>query len=159
MIKAVIFSIWMMLNPGHVSMTSIDHVPGTDSLMVTCRMPFADFLRDMQTVDDDRNLERLFTKPPYPNDLINQYFNLKVFISINNKLLIGKLLTATHNDEDINFKLYYKSDKKPKKITVRNMILKGWYTNQTNLTLIKINNFEKGIKFTPEYFEETFRLK
>jgi hypothetical protein len=159
MIKAIVFSFWMMLNPGHVSMTSIEHVTGTDSLMVTCRMTFDDFIRDMRTIDDDRNLDRLFNNGPYPTDLINQYFNLKVFISINNKLLIGKLLNATRIDKDINLRLYYKTDKKPKKITVRNMILKGWYSDQTNLTIIRINNFEKGIKLTPEYYEETFSLK
>ncbi len=159
MLKAIALSLWILINPGHVSMTSINHITGTDSLMVTCRMPFTDFLKDLQTIDDDRNLERLFTKQPYPADLINQYINLKIFISINNKLLIGKLLKATIIDEDINLSLYYKSDKKPKKITVRNMILTGWYTDQTNLTLIRINNFEKGIRMTPKYNVETFSLK
>jgi hypothetical protein len=159
MLKAIALSFWMLINPGHVSMTSIEHIAGTDSLIVTCRMPFADFLKDLQTIDDDRNLDRFFTKQPYPTDLINQYYNLKVFIYINNKLLIGKLLKSDIIDDDINLKLYYKSGKKPKKIIVRNMILNGWYSDQTNLTLIRINNFEKGVKMTPEYNEVTFNLK
>jgi len=122
-------------------------------------MEFDDFLKDLQTIDDDRNLNRIFSKQPFPADLINQYFNSKVFIYINNKLLIGKLLTANLTDNEILLNLIYKSDKKPKRITVRNMILTGWYSDQTNLTLIRINNFEKGIKLTPGHNEETFNVK
>lgn len=147
------------MHPGHVTMTSIDYIQGTDSLKVSCRMEFDDFLKDLQTIDDDRNLYRLFSKQPFPSDLINQYFNSKVFIYANNKLLIGKLLSANITDTEINLNLIYRSSKKPKRITVRNMILTGWYSDQTNLMIIRINNFEKGIKLSPRHNEETFIIK
>ncbi len=147
------------MHPGHVTMTSIDYIQGTDSLKVFCRMEFDDFLKDLQTIDDDRNLYRLFSKQPFPSDLINQYFNSKVFIYANNKLLIGKLLSANITDTEINLNLIYRSSKKPKRITVRNMILTGWYSDQTNLMIIRINNFEKGIKLSPRHNEETFIIK
>jgi hypothetical protein len=140
-------------------MTSVDYVQGSDSLKVSCRMEFEDFLKDLQTIDDDRNLRRLFTRQPFPNDLINQYFNSKVFIYINNDLLIGKLLSANLIDNDISLNLIYRSDKKPKLITVRNLILTGWYSDQANLMILRINNFEKGIKLTPEHNEETLFIK
>jgi hypothetical protein len=159
MLIAFAISLWLIMNPGHVTMTGIDYVQGTDSLKVSCRMYFDDFLKDLQTIDDDRNLNRIFSKQPFPSDLINQYFNSKVFIYVNNKLLIGKLLTVNLTDNEINLNLIYKSDKKPKSITVRNMILTGWYSDQTNLMIIRINNFEKGIKLTPEHNEETFIIK
>jgi len=159
MLRILAITLWLIIHPGHVTMTSIDYVQGTDSLKVSCRMEFNDFLKDLQTIDDDRNLNRIFSKQPFPADLINQYFNSKVFIYINNKLLIGKLLTANITDNEILLNLIYKSDKKPKRITVRNMILTGWYSDQTNLTLIRINNFEKGFKLTPGHNEETFILK
>ena len=92
----------MLIHPGHVTMTSIDYVQGTDSVKVSCRMEFDDFLKDLQTIDDDRNLKLFFNKQPFPSDLINQYFNSKVFIYINNKLLIGKLLSANLIDNEIN---------------------------------------------------------
>ena len=147
------------MHPGHVTMTSIDYVQGTDSLKVFCRMEFADFLKDLQTIDDDRNLNRLFIKQPFPADLINQYFNSKVFIYINNKLLIGKLLSANLTDNEINLNLFYRSGNKPKRITVRNMSLVGWYSDQKNLMIIRINNFEKGIELIPGHTEETFIVK
>jgi hypothetical protein len=122
-------------------------------------MEFDDFLKDLQTIDDDRNLYRLFSKQPFPSDLINQYFNSKVFIYVNNKLLIGKLLSANITDTEINLNLIYRSGKKPKSITLRNMILTGWYSDQTNLMIIRINNFENGIKLTAGHTEETLIIK
>ena len=122
-------------------------------------MNFNDFLKDLQTIDDDRNLNVIFSKQPFPADLINQYFNSKVFIHINKKLLIGKLLTVNLTDSEIILNLFYRTDRKPKSITIRNMILTGWYSDQTNLTIIRINNFEKGITLTPELNEETFIVR
>jgi hypothetical protein len=149
----------MLIHPGHVTMTSIDYVQGTDSIKVSCRMEFDDFLKDLQTIDDDRNLKLFFSKQPFPADLINQYFNSKVFIYVNNKLLIGKLLSANITDNEICLNLFYRLSKKPKTIAVRNMILIGWYSDQTNLLIIRINNIDKGIKLTPEHNEETLIIK
>jgi len=159
MIRVLAFTLWLIMHPGHVTMTSIDYIQGTDSLKVSCRMEFNDFLKDLQTIDDDRNLRTIFSKQPFPSDLINQYFNSKVFIYVNDKLLIGKLLSANITDNDINLNLFYRSGKKPKSITVRNLILIGWYSDQTNLTIIRINNYEKGVKLTPEHTEETLIIK
>jgi len=159
MFKVLAISLWLIMNPGHVTMTSIDYVKDTDSLKVSCRMEFEDFLKDLQTIDDDRNLRRFFSKQPFPSDLINQYFNSKVLIYVNDKLLIGKLLSASLDNNDINLNLIFRLSKKPKRITVRNMILTGWYTDQVNLMIIRINNFEKGIKLTPEHNEETLIVK
>jgi hypothetical protein len=159
MLKALAISLWLIMQPSHVTMTSIDYVQGTDSLKVSCNMEFDDFLKDLQTIDDDRNLNKLFSKQPFPTDLINMYFNSKVLIYINKKLLIGKLLSANLTDNEIILNLIYKSDKKPKIITVRNMILTGWYSDQSNLMIIRVINFEKGIKLTPEHIEETFNIK
>ena len=159
MFKALAISLCLFIHPGHITMTSIDYVQGTDSLKVFCRMEFDDFLKDLQTIDDDRNLYRLFSKQPFPSDLINQYFNSKVFIYVNNKLLTGKLLSAKITDTEINLDLNYRLAKKPKSITVRNMILTGWYSDQINLMIIRINNFENGIKLTPGHTEETLIIK
>ena len=71
MFKILAITLWLIMHPGHVTMTSIDYVQGTDSLKVSCKMEFEDFLKDLQTIDDDRNLRRLFSKQPFPSDLIN----------------------------------------------------------------------------------------
>jgi hypothetical protein len=159
MLKTLAISLLLILHPSHVTMTSIDYVQGTHSLNVSCRMEFDDFLKDLQTIDDDRNLNKIFSKQPFPTDLINMYFNSKVFIYVNKKLLIGKLVSANLTDNEIILNLIYKSAKTPKSITVRNMILTGWYSDQSNLMIIRVTTFEKGIKLTPKHMEETFNIK
>ena len=148
-----------MMQHSHVSVTSISYVPGTDSLKVFCQINFKDFLNDLQTIDDDRNLRTTFSKPPFPSDLINQYFNTKVFIYINKKLLIGKLLKADRIGDEIKMYLLFRVEKKPRTIRVRNLILTRWHSDQTNFMIIKINDFEKGIELTPEDNEVTFNVK
>jgi hypothetical protein len=158
-LKILAISFWIFMQHGHISMTSVDYVQGTDSLKVVCRMDFNDFLNDLQTIDDDRNLKRLFGKQPFPSDLINMYFNSKFYIYTNGKLLIGKLLSANLDENDIILNLMYRVNNKPKKMTVRNLILTGWYTDQKNLMIIRINKFEKGINLDSEHNVETFTVK
>lgn len=162
MFKAFIIFLWLSMQSGHVTMTSIDYVQGTggtDSLKVSCRMKLDDMLNDMRTIDDDRNLGRLFEKQPFPSDLINHYFNSKVFIYVNDKLLTGKLISNDLDGNDINLKLIFRLTKKPKSVTVRNLILTSYYSDQTNLMILRINNFEKGIKLNKMHNEETFIIK
>ena len=90
MIKTLFLLSWMIIPPAHVTMTSIEHIHGTDSVKVFCRMYFNHFLYDYQTYDDDRDLSKIFGSQPFPVDLVTKYFNSKVHIYINNKHLIGK---------------------------------------------------------------------
>lgn len=159
MLKAVAIIICMMTQQSHVSMTGLELVEGTDSLKVSCRMYFNDFLNDLHTIDDDRNLDRLFKKQPFPEDLINHYFNAKVFIYINDELLIGKLISYNLTDNDFIMNLVYKTGRNPKKITVKNTILTTWFSDQENLIIIRSKNTEKGIKLTPQNNELSMVLK
>jgi hypothetical protein len=159
MLKAILFACWLIFQPGHVTMTTIDHVPGTDSLKIFLKMDYGLFLRDYQTIDDDRDLHRLYEYQPFPSDYINNYINSKLFIQIDNKLLTGKLLNMELNDGEASFNFLYRTNRKPKKIIVSNKILISLYSDQVNMTIIRINNIEKGIKLTYENSEETFILK
>ena len=122
-------------------------------------MDFDDFLHDYQTYDDDRDLTKIFGNQPFPSDMVNKYFNSKVFIYINNELLIGKLVTLNLSDNIITMNLLYKTNKEPEKITVRNTMLTSWFSDQINMTIVSTDKFEKGIKLTPEKNEETFIIK
>ena len=159
MVRALAIIFLVLNQQSHVTMTGINFVEGTDSVKVSCRMLFEDFIRDLQTIDDDRNLRAAFSKQPFPADLINFYFNSKLSIHVNNKLLTGKLLSAEIADNEFIVQLTYKSDKKPKRITIMNLILTGWYHDQTNLTIVRINNTEHAFRFTPQHTEETIKIR
>jgi hypothetical protein len=123
-------------------------------------MWYDDFLRDYRLFDTtDESVNGFPADKPFPVDLMNNYLNEKVNISINNKLLKGKLLNLVLTDNEISINLLYRTVKKPKIISVTNKIMTGMYSDQANMTMIKIDDFEEGVKLTPEKSSESFNLK
>ena len=70
MLKPVIFSIWFLLHPVHVTITSIDYVPEIDSFKVFVRMYFDDFITDYKLTGVEIN-ERNFHSD---NSSSNRYY-------------------------------------------------------------------------------------
>ena len=159
MLKTLAFSIWVALHPVHVTLTSIDYISGTDSLKLFVRMYYDDFLMDYSVSGlpfAERNYSDNVT---FPADLLNNYLNEKVSIIINNKQLKGKLLNQTLENNEISMNLLYRTEKKPRTITVRNLILTGLYSDQANMTIVRINDLEEGVMLTPAKTEQTYSLR
>ena len=156
MLKIILLPIFLIFHPVHVTLTTINQEEGTDSMKVFFRMYHDDFLRDYKLYDPDGNLEKTPANQSFPIDLITKYFNDKVHIYINNKLLTGKVLTVTIQDYEIFLNLVYRSVKDPKKIKIRNQVLTGLYSDQTNMIFIKINKNEQAMSLTPEHDKETW---
>ncbi|HKK43739.1 MAG TPA: DUF6702 family protein [Bacteroidales bacterium] len=160
MAKLLILPLLILLQHSPVTFTGIEHVQGTDSLKVTVRMSHELFLRDyQQSVFDDLDMEDLRAYKPFPSDLANNYINSKLFIEVNNKVVIGKLLDMHDDGKDTRFNMLYRVDKKIKFITVKNTILTGLYSDVVNLTIIKAGDYESDIRFTPEHDKETFKIR
>lgn len=160
MLKILVLPILILSQQSPVTFTGIDLIANSDSLKVFVRFNYDLFLRDyQQTINDDLDLNALRNFNPFPEDLTNNYINSKLHIYLNKKLLVGKLLNSNVEGNDITLILLYRIAKKPKSITVRNTILTGLFSNVENLTIIRINNIDKEIKFTSEYKEATLALK
>ena len=161
MVKVLTVAILFIFHPVHVTLTSIDHVQDTDSMKVFIRMYYDDFLLDYKLFDKSVNADYISGNKSFPADLMNTYLAEKVIISVNNKELKGKLLNLTlaARENEISVNMLYSSVRKPEIITVRNEIMTGLYADQANMTIIKINDFEEGVKLTPEKREQTFKLK
>jgi hypothetical protein len=156
MLKILILPILLSMHPVHVTLTSIDQDQGVDTMKVHFRMYYDDFLRDYSLYDRESNLAKMSLNQSFPADLVNKYFNDKVHIYINNKLLIGKVLTVTVQDNEIFLNLLYLSDNEPKKIKVTNKILIGLYSDQTNMIFINVNKNEQAMRLTPDHEKETW---
>ena len=154
MLKIIILPILLLFHPVHVTLMTIDQVQGADSMKVFFRMYYDDFLLDYKLFDPARNLEKLTVNQSFPSDLANKYFNDRIHIYVNNKLLNGNVLTVTILDNEIFLNLLYRSDKDPKKIKIRNQVLIGLYTDQTNMVFININKNEEAMRLTPEHNKE-----
>jgi hypothetical protein len=156
MLKMLILHILLISHPVHVTLTTIDQAKGSDSMKVFFRMYYDDFLLDYKLFDPDINLEKLSVNQSFPADLANKYFNDRIHIYLNNKLLTGNILTVTILDNEIFLNLIYQSDKDPKKIRIRNQVLTGLYSDQTNMVFLNINKNEEAMRLTPEHDKETW---
>ena len=159
MFKALLFSIWFLFHPVHVSLTSIDLVPESNSFKVFIRMNFDDFLRDCKLNGVDVQNKNFSADSPASRNIIERYLTEVVIISINEKQLSGKLQDMNLADNEISMYLDYKTGKKFKAFNVKNLILTRLYSDQSNMLIVKINDLEEGFKLTSEKTEQTFILK
>jgi len=155
MLKILILPILLFLHPVHVTLTTIDQVQGADSMKVFFRMYYDDFLRDYTSYDAGCNIEKMSVNQSFPHDKVIKYFNDKVRIYVNNKLLTGEVLSVNILDNEIFLNLRYRSEKNPKKIKVRNQVLTGLYSDQTNMIFINMNKNEEAMRLTPDHDKET----
>ena len=144
----------------HLTMSSIEYVPGTDSLKVFVKFDYNLFLQDyQQTMNDDINLDPYRNQRPFPSDMTNNYINSKVTIYANGDLLLGKLIKIEKSEGSVNLSILYRVKKKPKILQVKNTFLTGLYSDVENLAIIKVGDLERGIKFTLQHTEEKITLK
>jgi hypothetical protein len=155
MLKIIVIPILLLFHPVHVTLTSIDQVQGSDTMKVFFRMYYDDFLRDYKLYDPGRNLENVSVSQSFPTDLIGKYFNDKVHIYVNNKLLTGTVASMSIQDNEIFLNLLFPSDKDPKKIRIKNQILTGLYSDQTNMIFITVNKKKEAMRLTPEHYKES----
>jgi hypothetical protein len=160
MLKLLTLPILIFFQQMPVTFTGMEYIQGTDSLKVSVRINYELFLRDyQQTIFDDLDIEVLRGFKPFPSDLANNYINSKINIYANKKLIVGKLLKTEENEEDVRFSILYRVEKRLKRITVRNTILTGLYSDVENLIILRSRNYESEKKLTPEHNEETFVMK
>lgn len=150
-----------MLHPVHVSLTSIEHIPDTDSIKVFVRMYYDDFLLDYRLFDSNVGSDYLSGNQEITQGMMEEYLAGKVIITVNNKQLKGKLLNQklALEENEISVNLVYRSERHPEIVSVKNEIMTGLYDDQANMTIVRISGFEEGVKLTPEKTEQTFILR
>ncbi len=159
MIKTLFFSVWFLFHPVHVTMTSIDYKPELSTFKVFVRMYFDDFLRDCKLNGVDVQNNNFSIDNATTRNLIERYISNVVILKVNEKQLSGKLNDMNLSDNEISMNFDYLAGKKPKAFSVKNLIMTGLYTDQSNMIIVKINNLEEGFKLTPDKTEQTFNLK
>jgi hypothetical protein len=159
MFKALFFSIWLFFHPVHVTLTSIDYIQEMDHFKVFVRMYLDDFMLDCKLDGIVIQNKDFSDNNSVIKEIIEQYLGEKIYIEVNKKLLSGQIENMNIADNEISLNLIYNSDKKPKTIRVKNLIMTGLYNDQANMIIVKINDFEQGVKLTSEATEQTFQIK
>lgn len=139
-------------------MTSIEYVPKGDSLKVFVRMYFDDFVRDCKlsgTVVDGNTFSSADTAW---HSIIQNYVSSKIILVADEKQLHGNLKDMDMAENELSMNLDFRLRKHPGTFSVKNLIMTGLYPDMSNMVMIKINDYEEGIKLTSDITEQTIKL-
>jgi hypothetical protein len=159
MFKTLLISLWFLMHPVHVTLTSIDFIPDQGGYNVFVRMYFDDFLTDSRLHGNELSSVDFSAGNSASRDAMEKYLNEKLIIKVNEKLLSGNLQEMKVSDNEISMNLEYKGGKKPYTINVKNLILTDLYSDMSNMVIVKVNDFEEGVKLTSDITEQTFKIK
>lgn len=159
MLKPIILSIWFLLHPVHVTITSIDYDPEIDSFKVFVRMYFDDFITDCKLTGVKVTESNFLIDNSSSNNIMENYLCDRVRIIADEKLLTCKLIDLKLVDNEISMNMIYKGVIKPKSVKVQNRIMTALYSDQSNMVILRVNNFEEGVKLTSDAPEHTFNTK
>jgi hypothetical protein len=159
MLKPIILSIWFLLHPVHVSITSIDYVPELDSFKVFVRMYFDDFITDCKLTGVEVTESNFLIANSSSKNIMEDYLCDKVRIIADEKLLTCKLVDLKLADNEISMNMVYKGVNKPKSVKVLNNIMTALYSDQSNMVILRVNNYEEGAKLTSDAPERIFNTK
>jgi hypothetical protein len=158
MVRLLLFSLWLTAHPVHVSLLSIDYMPDKENFKVFLRIYFDDFLLDSGIKStDQKNLdfsgESLFTR-----EVLTKYVNEKIMISVNKRQITAELGDMDLSENELRMNFFFSSSGKINRITVKNVIMTSLYSDQANMIIVKVNDFEEGVKLTAEESEKTFEI-
>jgi len=158
MVRLLFFSLWLATHPVHVSLMSIDYAPDQKLFNVFLRIYFDDFLLDsgIKTADQ-KNLD-FSVNNQYTRKVMASYVNDRIMISVNKRQIPAELGEMSLSDNELRMNLFFSSAKKVSSITVKNLIMTSLYSDQANMIIVKVNDFEEGVKLTAEEPEKTFEI-
>ena len=159
MVKTLFISVWFLLHPVHVTLTSIEFVPDGGRYNVFVRMYFDDFLTDSKPYRDELTAGDFSTGTPSSRTAIEKYLAAKLIIKVNEKLLSGKLQDMNVAENEISMNVEYSGVKKPKTISVMNQIMTSLYADMSNMVIVRVNDFEEGVKLTSDITQQIFNIK
>jgi hypothetical protein len=159
MLKALFISVWFLLHPVHVTLTSIDYVPENDSFKVYIKMYFDDFISDNRLAGIEIDAKDFEPVGDSAMNSMQHYLKEKVIINVNGKILNGTISDMTLTDNEIRMNLNYMGNKTPQQVTVQNLIMVRLYSDMSNMILLRINSFEEGFRLTSDMTEKIFNIK
>lgn len=159
MLKLLFFSVWILFHPVHVTLTSIDYMPESEIFKVFVKMYFDDFLVDCSMNGESVQKDKFSGENPASVEIMGKYLNDKIVLKVNDKKLVATLQDLNVVDNEMSMNIVYKKVKKPRTLAVKNLIMTSLYSDQANMVIIRINDFEEGVKLTPDLTEMTFKIK
>lgn len=156
----ILFLLWFIFHPVHVSLLSIDYMPETSNFNGFVRVYLDDLLLDCGLSGLDIRQDKLIAGEKASLGMLERYLNEKIVISVNEKHARGRItnieIDVASNEVDVN--MLFENTGKPETITVKNLIMTTLHKDQTNMVIVKTYDFEEGVKLTPGLTERTFKI-
>lgn len=156
MVRFLIFSIWVAFHPVHVSIMSLDYEKTQNRFEVFMRLYYDDFLLDLGFTEEEGEKLVFSSENSYTTDVLMSYINDKVEIFVDDTRTPVTLTNTDLSDNELRLNMYMKADKKPGSILIRNTIMTTIYGDQANMIIVKVDDFEEGVKLTVEETEKKF---
>ena len=154
----LIFSFWLALHPVHVSLLSIDYAPDKELFNVFLRIYFDDFLLDSGIKTEDQKKLDFSENNSFTKEVIGNYVNDKIRIIINKRQISAELENIDLSDNELRMNLFLRPISKVNTITIKNLVMTSLYNDQANMIIVRVNDFEQGVKLTAEETEKTFEI-
>lgn len=90
--------------------------------------------------------------------ILEEYLNEKLKIIVNNNVIPGKIGNVEISNNEVDIDVEYHLRKKPGIITVKSLINTSIYDDQANMVIVKVNEFEEGVRLTSTVTEQTFKV-
>ncbi|MBS1231822.1 MAG: hypothetical protein H6R35_660 [Bacteroidetes bacterium] len=154
----LIFSFWLALHPVHVSLLSIDYAPDKELFNVFLRIYFDDFLLDSGIKTEDQKKLDFSENNSFTKEVIGNYVNDKIRIIVNKRQISAELENIDLSDNELRMNLFLRPISKVNTITIKNLVMTSLYNDQANMIIVRVNDFEQGVKLTAEETEKTFEI-
>jgi hypothetical protein len=158
MVRLLFLSLWLAAHPVHVSLMSIDYVQDQKIFNVFLRVYFDDFLLDSGIEPGDQKKLVFLGSDGFTQKVISDYVNDRVNLRVNNRQVNAELVNMDLSDNELRMNLTFGSAGKVNSITVRNLIMTSLYNDQTNMIIVKVNDFEEGVRLTVQETEKRFEI-
>jgi len=159
MLLTLLFSILFAVHPVHVSLLSLDYSKENDIFRMFIKVYFDDFLLDAGISGEKSGMLDFSGTNNYTSEVVEKYINEKIRIFVNKNIVQSKLDNMDLSDNELRVNLTAKTGKEIRSITVRNLIMTSLYSDQANMIIVKVDDFEEGARLTPEETEKTFEIK
>lgn len=159
MIRLLIFSIWLAFHPVHVSLMSIAYEPEGKVFNMFLKIYFDDFLLDSGLEAGGSDKLVFQGSDEFTRLNLTNYVNEKVRIRVNGDPVKAELVQIDLSDNELKMNLSFGSEAKVRSITVKNQIMTSIYSDQANMLIVKVNDFEEGARLTALETEKTFDIQ
>jgi len=159
MLKLFTLIFWLVVHPVHVTLLSIEYSGEKRLFEAFLRIYYDDYMLDYKLLTGNEWKFNINGNKEEAIIYLTGYLKERVQLKSGKASFDLIINDINLSDNELNIYMQFKSDGKSKGFTVRNSILADIYNDQSNLLIFRYEDFEEGVKLTPEKREHEFDIK